>query len=373
MYVVNSSKLLREKINKDMLLLVSKILSQFESVKSIFLVGGFGRDEGSVLNYEDKFQPINDYDLVVIGNRWIKGSNKDFFRKELAELCKIRQIDIVLIHPNKLSSLRYTMFNYDLKYASKLIYGSNNFLHKIPSWNVKNMPLKEAIAPLFLFLSSILQAYPASNNLNDEGIFWSFQQLTKSILGWSSAMLIFEGLYHPSYVHRKKIFHEKFSHENDLCRLVEIATNFKINPQINICNQKELSDFWLEASSTHLKVLKILLTRYYKINNFTWDKIALSHRLSYINMAKTIYSILFNNPHYRNCLNTDIAKLYLCIGLNERKSSYINKSKNYYQKLIIKNISPSSFMSDEQYLDSLMKADINAQIFYANDNKVFYE
>ena len=30
-------------------------------------------------------------------------------------------------------------------------------------------------------------------------------------------------------------------------------------------------------------------------------------------------------------------------------------------------------MSDEQYLDSLMKADINAQIFYANDNKVFYE
>ena len=373
MYSINSSKLFTERVDKDMKLLVSKILVQFEGVKSIFLAGGFGRGEGSVLNDGDRFQPINDYDIVVIGNRWIKSSNKDLFRKELASLCKIRQVDIVLIHPNKLSSLKHSMFNYDLKYASKLIYGSANVLNKIPAWDSANMPLKEAIAPLFLFLSSILQAYPGRTDLNSKDIFWSFQQLSKSILGWSSAMLIFEGLYHPSYIQRNKIFQDKFLDEIDLCRLVEIATNFKIHPQMNICNQDELSDFWLEASTIHMEILKKLLIRYYKINNFSWDKLAFSHRLSFINIAKTIYSILFNNPHHINCMNTDLAKLYLCIGLNEGEIKYIEKSKYYYKKLIVENKKPSSNLSNEQYLDLLMKVDINAQIFYANDSKVFYE
>ena len=373
MFVFDSNTKIDQRISNDMMILVKKILSKFVSVKSIFLVGGFGRDEGSLINYKDKIQPINDYDLVVIGDCWVKGCDKDLFRKELAESVKSRQVDIVLIKPNKLKRLKFTMFNYDLKYASKLIYGSNTFLDNISSWNPHEMPIIEGVKPLFLFLSSLLQAYPETKNLDSDDIFWSYQQLTKSILGWSTAMIIFEGLYDASYIKRNKIFQEKFSHEVELCRMVDQATQFKINSQANIYNQKEIKDFWLDASSAHLKVSRSLLQRYYKIKNNSWAKIVLIHRFSLINVIKYIYSIAFMNPHYRNCLNTDIAKLYLCLGLVEKKNMFINKSKSYYKKLTIRDNSSPIHMSDEEYLDFLIKTDINSQLFYSNDNKVFYE
>jgi|TARA_B100001964_G_C14167268_1_gene569721 hypothetical protein len=373
MYNANSSEFIESRISMDMKTLVSVILQEIQNVKAIFLVGGFGRNEGSVLCYEDKYQPLNDYDLVVIGDKWQDGLQQDLLRKKLAELCKIRQVDIVLIQPQKLTKLSHTMYNYDLKYASKVIYGSQDLLCEIPSWQSRDMPLKEAIAPLFLFLSSILQAYPSDKKHNKEDIFWSYQQLTKSILGWSSAMLIFEGLYDPSYIKRKNDFQETFSHEGDLCELVKIATKFRMNPVLNICNKKELSDFWLVAREAHLRVLKKLVCRYYKADNLTWDKIVVRHQSSFINIIKTIYSILFNQHHYRDCLNTDIAKLYLCLGLNHGGKEFIDKSKKYYQKLVMNREELSLIDRDEDYLNLLLKSDINAQIFYARGNQIFYD
>jgi len=371
MYSVNSNKKLDKRISSDMKIIVSKILTQFISVKSIFLVGGFGRGEGSVIEYQGEFQPINDYDLVVIGDCWVKNADKELFRKELALLTKIRQVDIVLLNPNKLKKLKFTMFNFDLKYSSKLLYGSNSSLDKIPSWDPNKMPTIEAVRPLFLFLSSILQAYPGKNVLKTEDIFWSYQQLTKSILGWSTAMLIFKGKYNPSYKKRNEIFQEIFFEEFDLCKMVDEATQFKLSPKIQICSYEELVVFWSKVNTAHLKVLKILITRYYKIKNNNWSNVSFRYQYSLNNIAKVTYSFLSNNPHYRNCLNTDLSKLYFCIWLKDRKNKDIESSKFFYEKLRIKNKASTLHLSDKEFLDFLLKADINAQIFYSNENKVF--
>jgi hypothetical protein len=97
------------------------------------------------------------------------------------------------------------------------------------------------------------------------------------------------------------------------------------------------------------------------------------HQSSFINIIKTIYSILFNQHHYRDCLNTDIAKLYLCLGLNHGGKEFIDKSKKYYQKLVMNREELSLIDRDEDYLNLLLKSDINAQIFYARGNQIFYD
>ena len=97
------------------------------------------------------------------------------------------------------------------------------------------------------------------------------------------------------------------------------------------------------------------------------------HQLSFINVAKTTYSILFNQSHYRDCLNMDIAKLFLCLGLNYGNDEFIDKSKKYYKKLIMSSEELSPIDSKKNYLDLLLKSDINAQVFYARGNRIFYD
>ena len=40
-----------------------------KGIRSIYLCGGFGRGEGSVLKKDHHIQPINDYDLVVFNDK----------------------------------------------------------------------------------------------------------------------------------------------------------------------------------------------------------------------------------------------------------------------------------------------------------------
>ena len=212
MFTVYQDSVVEKKIGEDMDRVIDSILLTFNKVDAIYLTGGVGRGEGSILLSKDGIcQPLNDYDLVVITENSCDERILNSLRTRLAVECGIRQVDISTINPKKIRHLNFTMSNFDLVYASQSIYGRDLLIEEKPNWKPEEMPLKEGVVPLFLFLSALIQSYPGERNLNENQIFWSYQQLSKSILGWSTAMLIFDGLYKPSYSERSIIFKEKFS------------------------------------------------------------------------------------------------------------------------------------------------------------------
>ena len=80
------------------------------------------------------------------------------------------------------------MHNYDLIYASKLIYGEQEEDFKEIFWDPSKLPLKEGLTPLFLFLSSILKPFPmkkifpikkySGHIIRFVNLFWAGQQLS---------------------------------------------------------------------------------------------------------------------------------------------------------------------------------------------------
>ena len=86
------------------------------------------------------------------------------------------------------------MANYDLKYAS-YVFGNNQILNSIPIIDSQKLSLKRRRTPLLLYLISIIQSYPykQEKDLTINEKFWMYQQICKSILGWSTALLILEG------------------------------------------------------------------------------------------------------------------------------------------------------------------------------------
>ena len=373
MYTVNSNSLVKNHINSHMEIMVKHILESADDVSSIVLTGGFGRGEGSVLHDDLKCQPLNDYDLTVIAKRWKTGLDINLLRVKLAGLCGIRQVDLSLKTKKDISNIQFTMANYDLIYASRVIYGNHDWAKKLAKWNPSNMPTKEGIYPLFLFLSSIIQAFPRNTHMNQEDLFWSYQQLTKSILGWSTAMLVFDGLYDPSYHKRNLIFQEKYSHKKDLCDLVERATAFKLKPIINPCKHSEINKIWGSASEAHIEVMKDLVPKFYNIKFTNWNSLVRRHRYSRNNILKKILSIFFRRHHYQNCLNTDFAKLYMCLSININSDDFFKKSQQYYKKIKLKEKLYNPSNDENEYICQLIMADINARIFFEQGNTIYYE
>ena len=115
-----------------------------------------------------------------------------------------------------------------------------------------------------MFPSALLLAYPRNEESSDLDIFWSYQQISKSILGWSTAMLIFYGLYEPSYAKRLEIFTKEFKEHEDLCDLVSLATKFKLNPSLKPIKSSDLKNFWKIATRSHLHVCESYISKFYR-------------------------------------------------------------------------------------------------------------
>lgn len=373
MYTINVNDDVDKKINSHMSLIVNHILESADDVSTVVLTGGFGRGEGSVLFDKAKCQPLNDYDITVIAKRWKPSLDINLLRVKLAGLCGIRQVDLSLKTKKDISTLKFTMANYDFINASTVIYGDKHWAINLPKWHPADMPIKEGMYPLFLFLSSVIQAYPRDKQMKEEDLFWSYQQLTKSILGWSTAMLVFDGLYDPSYYKRNIMFQERYSNNKELCCLVKKATEFKLAPSINPCKQSEINNIWKMASDAHIDVMKDLISKFYKIKFTNWDNLIIRHKYSAANILKKILSVIFRHHHYQNCLDTDIAKLYMCLSINNNNNEYFNKSQNYYKKLKLKERLQNPSNDYNEYICQLIMADINARIFFEQGNTIYYD
>src|SRR3989344_9261194 len=158
-------------IEEDLSKIKSVVLDAIK-VKSIILVGGFGKGEGLVDIKKNKITPLNDYDLYLITDK----NYNDKYIEDLGVKCskaigrggldfvenpgetydenKFFHVDLRVIPYKKLRKLLPTQRTYEIKYGSKVIYGED-VRNLIPDVKV---PVSEAIRILFNKIDHLLLA-----------------------------------------------------------------------------------------------------------------------------------------------------------------------------------------------------------------------
>jgi hypothetical protein len=139
MFTSLNNEIVEKDIGQDVQSIVSAIKNSVLNFEAIYLVGSFGRGEGTVRFDGSRWRGINDYDVLVIPSTDLVDLNP---LKELGlELAKTLQIDFVdigYLPKSVLSSLTPTLENYDLKYASTFL-GGRDLLGEIPNFDSQDI------------------------------------------------------------------------------------------------------------------------------------------------------------------------------------------------------------------------------------------
>ncbi len=131
------------KFEEDKLTLIEASLSIVDNIDAIIMYGGYGRGEGAWVSNKGGALPYNDYDILIISNSTVDKGKLLLLRKELAKKIGISWVDISIMKKKKLKRLKPSIFNFDLKNGSEVIYGDSSIQDSIPEFKPSNIPLKE--------------------------------------------------------------------------------------------------------------------------------------------------------------------------------------------------------------------------------------
>jgi hypothetical protein len=205
---------------------------------------------------------------VIVSSSSIEKELLFAMSKKISGTIGIRLLDFWNIKFSDLKNLPFTMFNYDLKYGGVVIFGNPLILDEIPEMDPSKMPTIEGKMLLFnrlicqieCFSSDFLKRCP-----NGDEKFFLVTQCYKVILSCSSALLVINGNYHPSYPERNIRLRELYPDLKKILELNEKATKFKLRPSTLI--NFDVVNFWFDVKNLYLDIILCFLNVTYKVNN----------------------------------------------------------------------------------------------------------
>ena len=210
-YTLKNNPQIDQDIEYDLKYVVSAIDASELEYSSIYLIGGFGRGEGTVKFIGNRWRAVNDYDLVVIASDCTK--HKSYLKRlsiELAELFQVDFVDLGCIQRDALPKLLPTMQNYDFKYGSMLLAGQD-LLHEIPNFQCGYLPPYEMVRLLCNrsagLLTAILPEHAGS-------LSYLTNQLVKACIAIGDLTVYLLKGYHHSYQVRSETFDSIISENN---------------------------------------------------------------------------------------------------------------------------------------------------------------
>jgi hypothetical protein len=249
--------------------IIGRVRESCSSVRSIILYGGYGRNEGSwYLDDEGRVCPYNDYDLLVISEGQGQLEDCAAMRRQLASEIGIRWMDIATLSVNKLSGLRPTIFSYDLKYASTVVYGDQDVVRLIPDMHAESLSMKESEQLFFTRLWTLLGCLDEEglsiDRNGDESRFFR-NQMAKAVLAVVDVLLLHQKAYTPSYVARVDRVAELYSEKNDLIDLCRWALAEKLRPQAAPMTSRNMAELYEQVHSYFLTEMYAALSVHYGI------------------------------------------------------------------------------------------------------------
>jgi hypothetical protein len=231
-------------------------------VQALFLVGSFGRGEGSVLISRNRVTILSDYDFLLISI--LPGfAPRPSFLEELRKQYSV-EVGAIRIWRPLLALTRWGKrgYWYDAKFASKLLYGDLRVLDVIPV--VDGNDLSDCIGRVSRGLAELLGVFDprfqTSELKEDERLHLIFEGVGAT-LRCGDSLLILNGQYHYSSRERGKRFARLVETGSvpipGLAEAYRKASEFKLEP--NLAMYVQPVRFWFEAKQAALHTMTYLL------------------------------------------------------------------------------------------------------------------
>lgn len=234
-----------------------RTLAEVKDVISLFLLGGYGRGEGSVIRNSEGIIPLGDYDFLVVSkfpHIALSISGLEFLQKKFRVQY---HIDVDYIWKFLLPIVDKRIYWYEVKFGSKLLFGDKKVLDLIPIRDNEDINLSEGFSLMFNRLMGSLKHFDpkfCEFGVTKEQSKHLIFQSVKAILACGESLLLLSGKYHFSYAERCRRFSKNF--EIDFPELVlstpslredyEKATHFKLKPNFSMYNDPVR--FWFRAN-----------------------------------------------------------------------------------------------------------------------------
>lgn len=305
-------------VRADLDFLSASLRQAYPAIQALILVGGFGRGEGGVLLEGGRIRPVNDYDLIMVTADRVDRDELRSVRRKLAESLSVTWVDITPRSPAVLRRLPVTMYNYDLKYGSYVLYGDPTILDQIPPMDPARIPLVEAELQFFTRLWCFLGPFKLdylTHPPDAEARFFLNNQMSKAVLACADALLILDGLYHHSYRERRDRCLRHYGDRTPLAELVRWAAEFKLRPALNI--EREPVALWRTVRQVFLETWQEFnRNRYWRFGGnwrtyarrFVWNRFNLLRRAGHLIVRRSL--------HYERKLKVDLAQLYLLLAFD---------------------------------------------------------
>jgi predicted nucleotidyltransferase len=257
-----------------------------ENIISIYLYGGYGRDEGSwvieEVNGLREVKPYNDYDIALIVKKKYSLEKLRKLESELKNHLDVKWIDLSQYTKLKLKFFKVTIQNYDFKYASKWIYGRKDILECIPKMDVKSITLKDVETLYITRLWTLIGSFPKEGllQMSSEKEMFFRNQMAKGILAIVDCVLVLNEEYDPSYKKRVKKL-SNFSNDNKLIELANWALNEKLQPRSAGMTDRQVHELYTNVKKLFFKYFYSTLSCYYN---------------SEISKPEDIYNFIKYNP-----------------------------------------------------------------------------
>jgi hypothetical protein len=310
--LVNQSSVLKFHLQ----LITDSCLEISPGVSHVILTGGYGRDEGSwYVNSNGEWQPYNDYDICIISEDRIPDKTLRLLSERLATNIEIKWVDLYQHNLRELKRLSPSIKNFDLKYASKVIFGDPMILKEIPNMSPERLSMKEA---LILFSTRLYTLLGCINEvgldqyLDVESSRFFRNQMAKAILAIVDVVLLGEGAYDPSYKIRVRKFSNFIRNNDEMVELAKWALDEKLNPTSPNMSPDEVKQLYSIVHKNYLEQMFKALTLYFKTPIRSVEDISNQLKCSYHGVLKRIYWLLkFRSFKMEKQINRLLAQCYI--------------------------------------------------------------
>jgi hypothetical protein len=190
-------------IRQDLDHIINSIASGNFDYFSIYLIGAFGRGEGTVKFDGQRWRAVNDYDLLVIAQNCEKiGPFLKTLSNKLAQSLEVDFVDLGCVQRSSLPYLECTIQNYDFKYASKLIAGED-VLNEVPQFRPEAIAPYEIVRLICNRAAGLLSAYLPENAGSPH---YYANQCMKACIAVGDAAVYLDRGYHHLYETRLEMF-----------------------------------------------------------------------------------------------------------------------------------------------------------------------
>lgn len=285
------------------------------SAEALILYGGYGRGEGSWVRHEDGWRPYNDYDLVAVVKHKVAYEKVKQLRKDLAQELGIQWVDISQKTRRKLARLKPSIYNYDLKYASTVIYGDPAILDVIPTMDAARLPLKEALTlfltRLWTFLGS-LDEQGLGQALEGEAAMFFRNQMAKALLAAVDVELLLKGAYHPSYQMRVERLGRDDALPEETRDLFRWALTEKLRPRGPAMTAEEVTHLYDQVHGIFLAFMLKALSRYFGKALSTVEEIATAYLWHWDTVfMRVIYPFAKRSLRFERVVKVNLVQMYI--------------------------------------------------------------